>query len=247
MAEKKKEAPEPEKKEKEKEEVKCETAGGLRWLITYADMITLLLGVFIILCSSGGISESKFKAMATAFSRVFSIFEGGGEKRPEKGEIKKASSERMGYRIAGVSVFNQRYIEQIEHGFKEEKRLGLVRILPTQDGIKISLQDRLFFREGSTQIQIGGGEKTLNKIRDLLSGMSNKVIIEAHTTNIKPKGYPSNWELSSERANAIFEYLTERGLDKKRFRVSSFADTKPAILSNPANPKNNRIDIVILE
>ncbi|MEW6482562.1 MAG: flagellar motor protein MotB, partial [bacterium] len=142
MAEKKKEAPEPEKKkEKEKEEVKCETAGGLRWLITYADMITLLLGVFIILCSSGGISESKFKAMATAFSRVFSIFEGGGEKRPEKGEIKKTSSEMMGYRISGVSVFKQRYIEQIEHGFKEEKTLGLVRILPTQDGIKISLQD----------------------------------------------------------------------------------------------------------
>ncbi|MEW6103692.1 MAG: flagellar motor protein MotB, partial [bacterium] len=138
MAEKKP-AAEPEKKEKKKEEAKCETAGGLRWLITYADMITLLLGVFIILVSSGGISESKFKAMATAFSRVFSIFEGGGEKRPEKGEIKKASSEMMGYRIPGVSVFNQRYIEQIEQGFKEEKTLGLVRILPTQDGIKISL------------------------------------------------------------------------------------------------------------
>ncbi|MEW6104384.1 MAG: OmpA family protein, partial [bacterium] len=72
------------------------------------------------------------------------------------------------------------------------------------------------------------------------------VIIEAHTDNIKPKGYPSNWELSSERANAIFNYLAERGLSKKRFRVSSFADTKPAIPRDPSNPKNNRIDIVII-
>jgi len=247
MAEKKKEKPEEEKKEKkEVEERKCETAGGLRWLITYADMITLLLGVFIILCSSGGISESKFKAMATAFSRVFSIFEGGGEKKLEKGEIKKASSEQRGYRIAGVSVFNQRFIEQIEHGFRDEKTLGLVRVLPTQGGIKISLQDRLFFKEGSCQIQLGG-EKTLSKIARLLSGMDNKVIIEAHTDNTRPKEYPSNWELSSERAIAIFENLTKTGLDKKRFRVSAFSDTRPAIPSLPSSPKNNRIDIVILE
>ncbi len=253
MAEKKQEVPE-EKKEKKKEESHCETAGGLRWLITYADMITLLLGVFIILVSSGGISESKFKAMAVAFSRVFSIFEGGGEKRPEKGETKKASTEMKGYRVVGVSVFNQRFMEQIEYGFKEEKTMGMVRVLPTQDGIRISFQNRLFFKEGSTRIQIAS-EKTLEKVAKLLYGMNNKVIIEAHTDNIKPKGYSSSWELSSERACVILDYLVgdakKKGLNeleyKRRFRVSSFADTKPSIPSNPSNPKNNRIDIVILE
>jgi chemotaxis protein MotB len=158
--------------------------------------------------------------------------------------------------MIGASVFKQGLIEieQIEHGFKEEKTLGLVRVLPTQGGIKISLQDRLFFKEGSCQIQIGG-EKTLDKIAGLFSGMDNKVIIEAHIDNTKSKGYPSNWELSSKRAIAIFEHLTDdakkRGFSereyKKRFRVSGFADTRLAIPSNPSSPKNNRIDIVILE
>ncbi|MEW6104333.1 MAG: OmpA family protein [bacterium] len=50
--------------------------------------------------------------------------------------------------------------------------------------------------------------------------------MEAHTDNIKPKGYPSNWELSSERANAIFNYLAERGLSKKRCNYSPYREIR---------------------
>ncbi|HAW49911.1 TPA: hypothetical protein DCX16_03050 [bacterium] len=235
-------------------EHQCETAGGLRWLITYADMITLLLGVFIILVGAGGISETKFKAMATAFSRFFSIFEGGGEKKIEKGEIRGGSAERKGYRIAGVSVFNQRFIEQIERGFSEERTLGMLSILPTKEGIKISIQDRLFFKEGSIKILVSS-EKTLGRIVEMLSGIDNRIIIEAHTNNMPPKDFSSNWELSSKRALAVFDSLVdvakEKGTDeegmRRRIRIVGLSDTKPAILSDPSSPKNNRIEIIILE
>ncbi|MEW6679981.1 MAG: flagellar motor protein MotB [bacterium] len=115
---------------KEKKEKGYETAGGLRWLITYADMITLLLGVFIILVGTMAISEKRFKEMKRGFSKVFSTIKEEGrvkissifkrEAKREKilsiskgGREKNALFNQRETRIAGVSVFNQRYIEDL--------------------------------------------------------------------------------------------------------------------------------------
>jgi chemotaxis protein MotB len=248
MSEAAEEAPKKEKKE----EKKCESAGGLRWLITYADMITLLLGVFIILVGSSSIETQKFKEMSSAFSRVFSIFKGGGGEKLETREKKKPISEKSGYRIPGVTVPKQRFIEQIEKGFKEEKTQGKVVIMPTEEAIRVSFQDRLFFKKGSDQI-VFGSEKTLGKIENLLFSTNDHIIIEAHTDQSQPEKFRSNWELAARRATALLSILTKnltaKGIDplefEKRFEVVAFADTELAVPSDPLSYKNNRVDIVI--
>jgi chemotaxis protein MotB len=251
MAEERPDLVEKEEKE-EPEEMKCETAGGLRWLITYADMITLLLGVFIILVGHSTISETKFKAMATAFSRVFSIFKGGGEQKVLKGEREKSATDRKGYRVVGVTVPQQRFMEQIEKGFKEEMAMGWMRILPTEEGIRIRFYEKIFFKDGSYKIQ-PSSKRTLDRIAKFLEGIENSVVIEAHTNAAQNI---DKWQISSKRTLSILEYLIdharERGMSderllgyQKRLEIAAFADTQLALPKNPMSPKNNRIDIII--
>ncbi len=248
MSEEVEEAP----KKEPKEEKKCETAGGLRWLITYADMITLLLGVFIILVGSSSVETQKFKEMSSAFSRVFSIFKGGGGEKLETRTKDRPIIEKSGYRIPGVTVPKQRFIEQIEKGFKEEETAGKVVIMPTEEAIRVSFSDRLFFKKGSDDILLGS-EKTLAKIENLLFSTNNNIIIEAHTDASQPEKFRSNWELSARRATALLAILTKKAATKgispsefeKRFEVKAFADTQPTVPSDPLSYKNNRVDIVI--
>ena len=246
------EAAEEAPKKEPKEEKKCESAGGLRWLITYADMIALLLGVFIILVGSSSVETKKFKEMSSAFSRVFSVFKGGGGEKLETREKKAPVTEKSGYRIPGVTVPKQRFIEQIEKGFKEEKTEGKVVIMPTEEAIRVSFQDRVFFKKGSDDI-VFGSEKTLSKIENLLFSTNNNVIIEAHTDQSQPEKFASNWELSERRATALLSALTKKAVAKgisplefeKRFEVVGFADTQLTVPSDPLSYKNNRVDIVI--
>jgi chemotaxis protein MotB len=238
---------------------KIETAGGLRWLLTYADMITLLLGVFIILCSTGSPSEVEIEALGKAFEKVFTIIRGGGGEASIPGHGgEKSLEEKTGLifksrDLAGPDALITRKYTQT---FKAEIKKGKMAVKSTKDALIIRCYNTLLFDSGSDKIN-PEAYSTLDRIAFLISGISNKVAIEGHTdaTPIQTAQFASNWELSTARATNVLHYLInyakKSGMSsseiedfQKRLAVFGYAQFHPAV-DDPYSKLNNRIDIVI--
>ncbi len=241
------------------EGAKMETAGGMRWLLTYADMITLLLGVFIILCSGGAPSESEIQQFTIGFEKVFNILKGGGGKEiiPGPGS-KKALDEKSGllYKSKDLVSPNVLLTRKYTQTFKGEIKKGKMELKSIKDAIIIRCYETLLFDKGSAQIN-PEAHSTLDRIAFLTSVISNKIAIEGHTdaTPIHNQQFISNWELSSARATNVLHYLinyaqksdlTSSEIEnfQKRLAVFGYAQFHPAVDDSYSNI-NNRIDIVI--
>ncbi|MEW6618301.1 MAG: flagellar motor protein MotB [bacterium] len=239
-----------------------ETAGGLRWLITYADMITLLLGVFIILVSTSQMEGPKSAALGEALERIFSIFKReGGDKAnaPQSGGdsvLPKRTAEE-GIRATAVirtAIIKKRLVQSIPQTVAE----GKIVTEKTKKGLVVSYHDSLFFDVGRANIK-EESYASLDKIARTLEIIPNKVIIEGHTdaSPISTQEFKSNWELSTARANNILHYFIEHakksGFDEEkleeyeqRFAIAGYGQFQP-IDENPSSPQNRRINIVILD
>lgn len=240
-------------KKKKKEEHECESAGGLRWLITYADMITLLLGVFIILVGSSAITESKYDAMTRSFSRVFSLFPGAEETGTMPGKGGAVFPQKKG---AQPETPEATYKKQIATAYKEPFTLEKVKNIQTRKGLIFRIPDTLLFAGGSDQL-LSGSFNELDKIAKFIERQQNKIKIEGHTdaTPIKTEEFPSNWELSIARADSVRQYFFDKAMTRmtpeefevyrKRFSVSGFAQFKPAS-DNPLSSENRRVDVIIV-
>ncbi|MFH0775716.1 MAG: flagellar motor protein MotB [bacterium] len=240
-------------KKKKKEEHECESAGGLRWLITYADMITLLLGVFIILVGTSAITESKYEAMTKSFSRVFSLFPGSEETGTMPGKGGAVFPQKTGAQPETPEV---KYKKQVATAYKEAFTLEKVKNIQTRRGLIFRIPDTLLFVPGSDQLLEKSFDE-LDRIARFIEKLPNKIKIEGHTdaTPIQTKEFPSNWELSIARADSVRQYLFDQAIKKmtppefevyrKRFSVSGFSQFKPAV-DDPASPENRRVDIIVV-
>lgn len=239
-----------------------ETAGGLRWLITYADMITLLLGVFIILVSVSQLSGPKQAALGEALERVFAIFKYEG---PEKdiaplsgGEgvfPKRSASEGIkGVPVLPTAVLKKRLIQSLPNEIDK----GKIVAKKTKKGLEVMYHDSLFFDSGSAKVK-PESYPSLDKIAQTLERIPNKIIIEGHTdaSPIKTQEFNSNWELSTARATNILHYFIDhakkRGFEgeklekyQARFSVAGYGQFHP-IDEDPYSIQNRRINIVILQ
>ncbi|MEW6096339.1 MAG: flagellar motor protein MotB [bacterium] len=243
------------------EGAKLETAGGMRWLLTYADMITLLLGVFIILCASGSPSEIEIESLGKAFETVFTIISGGGGENTILGIGGEKSLELEGKTgaISNLkdlkgpdSLITRKYTQS----FKSEIKKGKMTIKSTKDALVIRCYDTLLFDKDSDKIN-PQAYSTLDRIAFLILGISNRIAIEGHTdaTPVHTPQFASNWELSTARATNVLHYLIAQaqksGLSsseienfQKRLAVFGYAQFHPAV-DDLYSKLNNRIDIVI--
>jgi chemotaxis protein MotB len=244
------------KKRKRKEE-KVEPSE--RWLITYADMITLLLGVFIILMSTRAPGEEAYTELAAAFSEHFSIVRGGGSKNPISGKIGSEVIPDRSALIVGTKE-PPAPLSTVEQSFKMsfpfEVKEGRMKVQPTRDALIIRFQDTVLFDSGQANLRQEACA-TLDRVGMLLESIPNKVAIEGHTDAmpINTTQFPSNWELSLSRATSVVHYLhahaQKSGLSdkdlvdyQKRMSVYGYSQFRP-IDSDPFSSANRRIDIVI--
>jgi chemotaxis protein MotB len=193
------------------------------WLMSYADMITLLLGFFAVLLSMSTFDKIKMEM----FSQYFS-----GEQ-----------SDRM-----TMSQLQK----QIEQFVMDEKLGDQVKAKLTMRGVEISFKDRILFGLGKAELK-EGAVPILTKISDLLNYQQlkdRKVIVEGHTDSlpIKSVQFPTNWELSSARAAIVVRYFMSQGLTGGRFEATGYADTRPANLNTDrllGQPENRRVVVII--
>jgi Flagellar motor protein len=167
-------------------------------------------------------------------SSIVRIFD-GGDKIRATGDI--------------TSVDDNRSYELIQKYIKENQLQDLVDITKENSGIALELRVELLFDIGSADIK-PGSKTILNKISLLLNKFANNIVIKGYTDNqpISSDQYPSNWELSSDRAVKILRYFTEQcGLDSKRFTAQGYGDNNPVASNDTAKgrQKNRRVEIFI--
>ncbi|MDE2482100.1 MAG: OmpA family protein [bacterium] len=225
-----------------KPEEKLETAGMMRWLLTYADMITLMLALFIILFAMSTISRVKVQAFAKSvsggFNNVWSI------NQPPNGGANGSQSFDASSSIPAIEKELEKYVKQ--NHLQQQ-----VQVHDETRGLVITLlSDKSYFDSGSAEMR-PQTLQILDTIAPLLKRNRNQIRVEGNTDNvpISTAEFPSNWELSTARAVGVVRYLVEHeGIAPTRVSAAGYGEFKPRTQNRTESERqqNRRVDIVLL-
>jgi chemotaxis protein MotB len=223
-----------------------------RWLVSYADFITLLFAFFVVLYASSTQSESKAKEAENSIRSSFHMIdEGGGGPDLMNLETGAMIAPFGEHKLTGSPIDMQRfYQKQIEHKMSEEERGKAIQEIDHDlNGVRIRLVDTNLFQPGSAELN-QESMKALSEILDTLKKSRQEIMIEGHTDNQPVSGqYTSNWELGAQRAVSIVRYLIEKhNFNKSKLGAISYGDTRPLVSNESAEgrARNRRIEFYIL-
>ncbi|MFN2449719.1 MAG: flagellar motor protein MotB [Candidatus Baltobacteraceae bacterium] len=227
---------------KKAEEQKVETAGMMRWLLTYADMITLMLALFIILFAISTISKVKFQAFAKDVSAGFD--NDWSVNQPPNGGLDAHQNFTTPSRIPLIQKQLQQYVAQ--NRLQDQVQVHLDR-----RGLVITLlSDKAYYDSGSADLR-PQTKKILDEVDVFLKKNDNLIRVEGNTDNvpIATDRYPTNWELSTARAVNVVRYLIEQDrLPADRISAAGYGQFHPRTDNSTAQNRqaNRRVDVVLL-
>lgn len=243
-----------------------------RWLVSYADFITLLFAFFVVMFASSQTDKAKAKQVADSVKEAM-----------ENGGVKATVREVLGGTVDNKGQGNAQFrgpggVQRMKHPPREETppkppsnataaelvpsmqyltkelqdaiKAGKIEVHLEPRGLVISLRQAAFFPSGEDTIA-PDTYPTIQKIAETIQKLPNAVRLEGHTDSIPihTARFDSNWDLSAERAIAMMKLLTRNfGLDKDRFAIAGYADTVPVDSNDTPEGRahNRRVDIVIL-
>lgn len=219
-----------------------------RWLITYADLITLLLVFFIVLYAGSQEDSKKFAVLAQGLRSAFNnaATSGGGGTTPifdGTGSTNQGGTQQEIDDFESITAILQRIAQ--DQGFADKLDLQM-----QPDRITIGLTSDLLFGSGSASLK-QSALPALDAVAQVIKDKPNEVRVEGHTDDV-PIGtaeFPSNWELSSARATAVLRRLVDAdGVPGSRISATGYGDTRPkADNKTPeGRAQNRRADIVLL-
>jgi chemotaxis protein MotB len=224
------------------------------WIVTYSDMVTLLLCFFVALFDP---SEADATAMAMMISAMNNIGMGASTGGTTYAAGRSAD---LGNTIMSLPSMEQgralgTALRKAVSLFNPEIRSNKVRVTHDERGLVISLASDAFFNPASARINIDATRDILLRLGTLLVSeelRDRKFRIEGHTDSedTDPDGpWEDNWQLSSERSRAVLRYLSALGVQENRFQIAGFADTVPLARNDTAEGRayNRRVDIIILD
>jgi chemotaxis protein MotB len=244
-----------------------------RWLLTYADMITLLMALFIVMWAISSVNISKFEELKHSLARAFSgdVPEGGAGilvgaeqiMEPQGAEVETptpAPNEPQQFQDVAKALEAQREelesLRALQHRIDEYAEAnGLTEKIETridERGLVVRLlTDEVLFDSGDAVLK-ADSLPLLGRIEGLLvdGSIKNPIRVEGHTDDIpiSTARFRNNWELSASRATAVGTYLLERGFPPKRLSVAGYADTRPVASNSFTSGRaiNRRVELVVL-
>jgi chemotaxis protein MotB len=198
----------PKRYKRKKKVIHVEEGDG-NWLISYADMMTLLWGFFVILNAYSVPNKAIMEKLKESTSKAM----GGEYKKP-----------------------NLEFTQELTKVFEELKIENESQVESTSDEIKITLKSGSFFDSGSSELP-DHAKIVLEQISNILKKRDKqfRILIEGHTDDVRMKRADnfSNWELSSNRANSVVKFMESSGIRHESLRPIGYADVEPLI-----DPKN---------
>ncbi|AYE33421.1 flagellar motor protein MotB [Clostridium septicum] len=227
---------------------------GNEWLATYSDCITLLLTFFILLYSMSSVDNQKMQRLSNAFQTLMNGEKGNTimEYDMYNGEVPLIGGEadiEVNVDEAARTEQQKMYID-VKKFVEENDLSSVVEIVDSERGVVIQLRDNILFETSSSSLR-EDSKGILDKINSLIASMDNPIIVEGHTDNrpIHTTEFPSNWELSADRAVNVVRYFVEaKGENPKRFTAAGYGEYRPVAPNDSYDnlAKNRRVNILIM-
>jgi chemotaxis protein MotB len=233
-----------------------------RWLVSYADFITLLFAFFVVMYAVSSVNEGKYKVLSNSLSNAFlnptsksggqpvavtqgaqsllvqPIINMGRLPEPKKVDEKKVEQRKKMKNMAGdIMAALQPLVAQ-----------GKVRLLETSRGVTIEINDSILFPAGQAKLQLASISAML-AIAEVLADSDFPITIEGHTDNvpIATPQFPSNWELSAMRATTVLRLFNDGGVGAERLTAIGYGETRPLETNTTieGRARNRRVSILI--
>lgn len=231
-----------------------EQQGSPLWMITYSDMVTLLLTFFILLYSISVIDIERFQTVIISIQTSFLGYTGIMQQTPDPYESTGESlAYEEGFFSEAAMIERAREAEavlaEVESFLAEMGLEGQVELRLDERGIVMELPDYIFFERARADLK-PEARQILDKFSELFARLDRSIIIEGHTCNlpINVPEFPSNWELSVIRAVRVTRYLVEeKDLEPHRMTATGYGEFNPLEpnLSPEARARNRRVTIVV--
>lgn len=223
------------------------------WLIPYADLLTLLLALFIVLYAASTVDKEKYQSIMESFqseltgtkieSQQAGLSPNPSSPQPEIGlpeeEVLAETNDQE------LDVLKQQLESYIQNNSLED----MVSLEETEKGIEVSLKDVVLFDSGRADLK-ERSYQTLNGLVGLINTVPNPISIEGHTDNVPAHNtiYKTNWELSAARAASVLHYFESQNVQANRMQFSGFGEYQPLYPndSDENRQSNRRVTVVIL-
>lgn len=219
-----------------------------RWLITYADLITLLLIFFVVLYTLSKIDANKYEAMAASLAKTM----GGGQSILDTGGVSITPvQEPVELDLDNAEIHNMEKIRrQIQEYVDNNGLSGKVTVTVEERGVVVSFQDVVLFPLGVAELNHSSSQ-IVDKVGEILRQTHNYIKVEGHTDNlpIKTGRFPSNWELSLARsATVVHRLINFSDIPPDRLSATGYGEYRPRAAndSDTNRQQNRRVDIVVI-
>ncbi|WP_022947884.1 flagellar motor protein MotD [Methylohalobius crimeensis] len=223
-----------------------------RWVISYADFITLLFAFFVVMYAISVVNVGKYKVLSESLEKVFKDRKASVRKVPDPiqvGEIPRTSDP---IQVDGVSESAnlQRLAKQIEEVLAPYIDDDLVTVERDEYWIAVEMKSGILFPSGSAELS-DEADPVLTKLAEIVRQMpANPIYIEGHTDNvpIHTRAFPSNWELSAARAASVVRRLADYGIVSRRMAAIGYGENHPvAGNATAAGRYRNRRVVMVLQ
>lgn len=216
------------------------------WLIPYADMLTLLLALFIVMFAMSQVDKEKLKKTSEQFNIIFA----GGSGMLEQ----NASDQSNMSVISSNSLLEEGKMNEVKKtlekeisstGYADKIKVGL-----NKDGLEISIQDVVLFNSGEAAV-LKEVSPLLTQISKMLSTLDNNIKVTGHTDDkpISNEKFRSNWDLSAIRAINVMNFMVKTGeIHPQKLSIQAYGEYMPKFnnLTEEGKAKNRRVEIFII-
>ena len=225
------------------------------WLIPYADILTLLLALFIVLFAVSQTDQKKMQEMAQAFAAAFqtggpSFFDKAGQSDYQSTQMPTTgSANNLAYLQESTQLLETQ--QQLDRYIKEGGWEDSLTTALSEDGLLIRIKEKALFPSGSADL-LPQSQAIGKPVADLLATIPQKVVISGHTDNvpIATSKFPSNWDLSVERSLNFMKFILAQNnkLDPARFSTTGNAEYRPVAPNDTeeGRAQNRRVEILIM-
>lgn len=236
-----------------------------RWLISYADFITLLFGFFVVMYSVSSVNEGKYKVLSDSISGVFNAPQRSvspiatGEKpgsaprddaevipppvAPSPAPEPSTTVREQGERSAALQNMATRFTDEFDRLIEQ----GVVNLQSSDEWLELSMRDSLLFGSGDAEPHFDAFP-VMARIAGIISGTDNAIRVEGFTDDrpIRTSRFPSNWELSSARASAVVRMLASEGVDPARMAAIGYGAFQPVARNDTEEGRRRNRRVVLL-
>ncbi len=217
-----------------------------RWLISYADFITLLFAFFVVMFAVSQVDSKKVGRFTESFSKAVGIemFPNAG-----RGLMSGAETGLLGSETPPTSTnLLPEDLFRLKRALKETSEEGLVQVLQRRNELVLRLSDGFLFESGNDSLE-ERARKIISKLASELRERPLYIRVEGHTDNrpIRNARYRSNWDLSTARATAVVARLASEGIAPERLSAAGYGEFHP-VASNDTDEgrkQNRRVDLIV--